>query len=218
MILLIDNYDSFVHNLGRYVRRLGHEIRVLRNDTFQPTDPLHWNVDAIIVSPGPCTPNEAGVSLATIRECGPHLPVLGICLGHQAIAAVCGGRVVRAARPVHGQADNVYHDDRFEFCGLPQPFSAGRYHSLVVDEASLPATLEVSARTEDGIVMGLRHRTWKLTGWQFHPESVLTDVGYRLLQQWLQVHGLQVSERVPSREDEVDLTMAYEDAQRFWES
>jgi anthranilate synthase/aminodeoxychorismate synthase-like glutamine amidotransferase len=217
MIVLIDNYDSFVHNLGRYLVRLGQDVRVVRNDGFTVDELESWQPSAIVVSPGPCTPLEAGRTLELLGRCDVRLPVLGICLGHQAIAAACGAQVVRASRPMHGQADWIHHDGMEEFAGIEQPFLAGRYHSLVVDESTLPADLSVSARTSDGTVMALRHRSRPWTGWQFHPESVLTEAGFMLLAHWLERVKLPVPGSVPPIESEVNVDTAARQAMRFWE-
>ncbi len=186
MILLIDNYDSFVHNLARYVRELGGETEVVRNDAVTPEQIRALAPTHIIISPGPRTPREAGVSNAVVREFG-DTPILGVCLGHQCIGATLGGEVVRAERPMHGKASDVYHTGVGIFAGLPTPFRAARYHSLVVPRATLPAELEVVAVTEQDEVMAFRHRTHPTWGVQFHPESVLTEHGYALLRNFLQL-------------------------------
>ena len=185
MLLLIDNYDSFVYNLARYLIELGCDVRVVRNDAISVDQARHLSPEAILISPGPCTPKEAGVSCDLIRELGPVTPILGVCLGHQAIAAALGGSIVRAPEPVHGRTSNVYHDGTDLFVGLPNPMRATRYHSLIVDEANLPSELVVTGRTKEGIPMALRHRTWPLFGVQFHPESVLTQQGRLLLSNFL---------------------------------
>jgi anthranilate synthase/aminodeoxychorismate synthase-like glutamine amidotransferase len=201
VILLIDNYDSFVHNLARYFVRLGQPTRVVRNDAVSPDDVRRSPPGAIVLSPGPCTPAEAGISLELIRQFHQQIPILGVCLGHQAIAAAFGGRVVRS-EPMHGRTSEVFHDGRGVFAHLPQPLIACRYHSLVVDEASLPECLEVSARTADGTVMALRHRQHLTVGVQFHPESILTTDGYPLLAEFLRLAGLPVGETIPGLESE----------------
>ncbi|MCA9266503.1 MAG: aminodeoxychorismate/anthranilate synthase component II [Planctomycetales bacterium] len=205
MILLIDNYDSFVHNLARYVQRLGQQTTVIRNDQIATRDLTTQQYDAIIMSPGPCTPQEAGHSLQIVRNLRVDLPLLGICLGHQTIAAAFGGRVIRAGQPRHGQASDVTHDERGEFAGLSNPFAAGRYHSLVVDQQQLPSGLEVSAWTADGTIMAIRHRQRPIVGWQFHPESILTDCGFQLLANWLNLVGCRVEQTVPTLESERQL-------------
>jgi anthranilate synthase/aminodeoxychorismate synthase-like glutamine amidotransferase len=194
MILLVDNYDSFAHNLGRYFARLGHEPVVIRNDALDPATARRLAPQAVVISPGPCGPAEAGCSLALVRELPPELPVLGVCLGHQVIAAALGGRVVRAKAPRHGRGSLVYHDGDELFAGLSNPFKAGRYHSLVVEEATLPAELMATARTADGTLMALRHRRRPLFGVQFHPESILTEGGYLLLANFLRIAGLAAGE------------------------
>ncbi len=186
MVLLVDNYDSFVHNLARYIRELGEDTVVVRNDAIDLDGIAHLGPSHIVISPGPCTPLEAGISNDVIRAFGPHLPILGVCLGHQCIAHVYGARVERAPMPVHGKASGIVHDGQGIFEGLPNPFRAGRYHSLVVPQASLPAELEAVAWTEDGeLLMGLRHRSFEVWGVQFHPESILTEHGYTLLRHFL---------------------------------
>jgi anthranilate synthase/aminodeoxychorismate synthase-like glutamine amidotransferase len=192
VILLIDNYDSFVFNLARYFQRLGQATEVVRNDVIDVDGIRKLQPAAVVISPGPCTPNEAGCSLEVVRRLHAELPILGICLGHQTIAAALGGRVVRAVEPVHGRSSEVEHDGRGVFYGLPSPLTACRYHSLVVEEASLPLALEVSARTADGVVMALRHRQFPVIGLQFHPESILTASGYDLLSGFLRLAGIRV--------------------------
>ncbi len=185
MILLLDNYDSFVWNLARYVRELGGEPLVVRNDAVTPGDIARLAPSHIIISPGPCTPNEAGVSLEVIGRLGPVVPTLGVCLGHQAIGAAYGGRVIRAARPMHGKTSDITHDGTGLFAGLPSPFRATRYHSLVLERGSLPADLVVTATAEDGEIMAVRHRRHPVVGTQFHPESVLTEGGHAILGRFL---------------------------------
>lgn len=190
MLLLIDNYDSFVHNLARYFVELGCDARVVRNDAVTVSDIQKMNPAAIVISPGPCTPREAGVSLELIRELGSSVPMLGVCLGHQAMAVALGGRVIRASEPVHGRTSLVFHDGGQLFANLPNPLRATRYHSLIVDEATLPRELIVTARTADMVPMALVHRSWPLYGVQFHPESVLTQHGRTLLSNFLDLAGL----------------------------
>lgn len=197
MILLIDNYDSFVHNLARYFRRLGQATHVVRNDQITATQALKLAPDAIVLSPGPCTPREAGCSLELVQLAAGRVPLLGVCLGHQAIAAALGGRVVRAGVPVHGQASPIVHAGEGLFAGLPSPLSVGRYHSLVVEEATLPGELCVTARLEDGTIMALAHRCWPIWGVQFHPESILTEGGYALLANFLTLAGLRRPGAIP---------------------
>jgi anthranilate synthase component II len=198
MILLIDNYDSFVYNLARYFQRLGHTTRVVRNTAITAEEVESLRPDAIVLSPGPCTPQRAGCSLNLVRRLYAHAPLLGICLGHQTIAAALGGRVVRAKEPVHGRTSLVYHQGRGVFAGLPNPLVACRYHSLVVDEESLPDCLTVAARTADGTIMALQHRTLPVVGLQFHPESILTDCGYPLLAAFLRLAGLSTPAELPN--------------------
>lgn len=190
MLLMIDNYDSFTYNIVQYLAELGAEVEVRRNDEISIADIEAMGPEQIVVSPGPCTPNEAGVSLAAIEHFAGRIPVLGICLGHQSLGQVYGGEVVRAREVMHGKVSPIHHDGRGVFAGLPSPFTATRYHSLVVARESLPAVLEISAWTEsdDGSVdeiMGLRHRELAVEGVQFHPESVLSEHGHKLLQNFL---------------------------------
>ncbi|HUT92978.1 MAG TPA: aminodeoxychorismate/anthranilate synthase component II [Thermoguttaceae bacterium] len=203
MILLIDNYDSFVYNLARYLERLGQETLVARNTAIDVAGVRALGPEAIVLSPGPCTPRQAGCSLAVVRELHPEVPILGVCLGHQAIAEALGGRIVRAAEPVHGRTSEIRHDGRGVFGGLASPIVGCRYHSLVVEERSLPECLEVSARTDDGTVMALRHRRLPTVGLQFHPESILTETGYRLLAGFLRLAGLRMPASLPSIDSEL---------------
>jgi len=189
MILVIDNYDSFVHNLARYMRVLGGECRVVRNDAIGLDEIESMAPSHIVISPGPCTPNEAGISNAAVGRFAPSVPILGVCLGHQCIGQALGGRVVRARRPVHGKTALVEHDGRGVFAGLSSPLRVTRYHSLAVAEEGLPEALEVTARSEDGEIMGLRHREYPVAGVQFHPEAILTESGYDLLRNFLDGAG-----------------------------
>jgi len=184
-VLVIDNYDSFVHNLARYVRELGWATRVLRNDMIDLDGIAALAPSHIVISPGPCTPNEAGVSVAAVRRFGPSIPILGVCLGHQCIGQAYGGRIVRARRPMHGKTSLVRHDGTGVFAGLPNPLRATRYHSLVVAADDLPAQLAATAHAEDGEIMALCHRRYPAVGVQFHPEAVLTEHGYDLLRNFL---------------------------------
>lgn len=184
-VLLLDNKDSFVWNLARYVRELGAFAKVVRSDVVNVSEVAAERATHIIISPGPCTPAEAGVSVEVIRRLGPATPILGVCLGHQAIGAAYGGRVVRAKRPMHGKTSAIMHDGTGVLTGLPVPFRATRYHSLVVERASLPAAVLVQATSEDGTIMALRHRTHPVHGVQFHPESILTEEGHHLLRNFL---------------------------------
>lgn len=200
MILLIDNYDSFVYNLARYFERLGHATRVVRNTATDPQDVESLRPAAIVLSPGPCTPEQAGCTLELVRRLHDRVPMLGICLGHQTIAAALGGRVVRAKEPVHGRTSLVHHNERGVFTGLPSPLAGCRYHSLVVEEDSLPECLEVTAHCEDGTVMAIQHRTLPVVGLQFHPESILTEHGYPLLAAFLRLARLATPTALPQRE------------------
>ncbi len=202
MILLIDNYDSFVFNLARYFERLGHETCVVRNDAIDVPRIEALRPAAVVLSPGPCTPDEAGCSLEVVRRLATKLSILGICLGHQAIGAALGARVVRAAEPVHGRASAIFHGGESVFAGLPNPFVAGRYHSLIVDRTTLPACLQVTAWTADAMIMALAHRTLSVVGLQFHPESILTDAGYDLLAAFLRTAGIGKGTPVPRIESE----------------
>lgn len=184
MILLIDNYDSFVHNIARYVGELGRERRVVRNDAIDVDDIAAELPEAIILSPGPGTPDDAGVSLDVVRRLGERVPILGVCLGHQCIGQAYGGTVRRAQRPVHGKISRISHDDHGVFAGLPNPLRVGRYHSLVVDIEAATG-LEATAYTDEGEVMALAHRWYPVVGVQFHPESVLTEHGHDLLKNFL---------------------------------
>jgi anthranilate synthase/aminodeoxychorismate synthase-like glutamine amidotransferase len=197
MILLVDNYDSFVYNLARYLTELGCVTQVVRNDAVTVAEVARMAPQAIVISPGPCTPKEAGVSMELIRELGPRIPMLGVCLGHQALAAALGGNVIRAPEPVHGRTSLVRHDGQRLFEGLPNPLCATRYHSLIVEESSLPPELRVVARTADGLSMALEHTVWPAFGVQFHPESILTDSGHQLLANFLKLAGLPVGDLPP---------------------
>jgi anthranilate synthase/aminodeoxychorismate synthase-like glutamine amidotransferase len=187
MLLVIDNYDSFTYNLVQYLGELGQQVRVVRNDEVSVEDIERILPEYIIISPGPCTPNEAGISLDVIRHLAGRIPILGVCLGHQAIGQAFGGKVIRAQEVVHGRTSRVFHDDKGIFAGLPNPFEATRYHSLVVERSSLPDCLEITAKTWDEEVMGLRHKSMPVEGVQFHPESFLTKVGKDLLRNFLRL-------------------------------
>jgi anthranilate synthase/aminodeoxychorismate synthase-like glutamine amidotransferase len=202
MILLIDNYDSFVYNLARYVRELGEAPLVRRNDAMTVDDILDLAPSHVIISPGPCSPVEAGISTDLVRRVGPSIPVLGVCLGHQCIGAAYGGEIVRAGRPMHGKTSRIHHRGSDLFTGLPNPFLASRYHSLVISPASVPPELEVTATSEDGEIMAVKHATHPVFGVQFHPESVLTEHGYRMLDHFL--HGVPAASReLPPAADHV---------------
>ena len=185
MILVIDNYDSFTYNLVQYLGELGEVPRVFRNDAITVDGIAALAPEAVVISPGPCTPAEAGVSTPGIAALVGRIPILGVCLGHQCLGAALGARVVRGRAPVHGKTSRIHHDGRTIFEGLPSPLVGTRYHSLVIDEAGLPQCLEVSARTEDGVIMGVRHRAALAEGVQFHPESVLTEHGHAMLKSFL---------------------------------
>ncbi len=187
MILLIDNYDSFVHNLARYLAEAGVATRVVRNDVLTVAEIRDLAPRSIILSPGPCTPAESGVSPDVVRELGSDIPILGVCLGHQVIAESLGGKVVRSDRPVHGQASWIHHGGQGLLEGLPSPFQAGRYHSLVVEAESLPEELVATAWTDDGLLMAMSHRAWPVHGVQFHPESVLTPQGRVIVDNFLRL-------------------------------
>ncbi|OGA16507.1 MAG: anthranilate/aminodeoxychorismate synthase component II [Betaproteobacteria bacterium RIFCSPLOWO2_02_FULL_63_19] len=189
MLLLIDNYDSFTYNLAQYLGELGAEVRVVRNDAIDIAGIAALAPERIVISPGPGTPDTAGVSLAAIREFAGKIPLLGVCLGHQAIGQAFGGAVVRAKTLMHGKTSPLNHDGRGAFRGLPAPFQAGRYHSLAISRDGFPACLEISAQTADGEVMGLRHRALHVEGVQFHPESVLTAHGHALLRNFLETNS-----------------------------
>lgn len=184
-LLVVDNYDSFTYNLVQYLEILGAHCDVRKNDGIDVQGAQTLAPDGILISPGPCSPNEAGSSLAIIEALAPNIPILGVCLGHQALAQVFGGRVVRAERIMHGKTSPIHHDERTLFAGLPNPFIATRYHSLIVDRPSLPPDLDISAWTREGEIMGLRHKRFPLEGVQFHPESILTIRGMDLLGNWL---------------------------------
>lgn len=186
MVLMIDNYDSFTFNLVQYLGELGLEVRVFRNDELTVEKIESMAPSHIVLSPGPCTPNEAGITLETIERLAGRIPILGVCLGHQAIGQAFGGKVVRAKRVMHGKVSRIRHDGKGVFRLLPDEFTATRYHSLVVERDSLPACLEISAESEDGEIMGLRHRDAGVEGVQFHPEALLTEHGHKLLQNFIQ--------------------------------
>ncbi|WP_239619017.1 aminodeoxychorismate/anthranilate synthase component II [Cohnella mopanensis] len=185
MILVIDNYDSFTYNLVQYLGELGEEILVHRNDEIDLDGIAKLAPDHILISPGPCTPNEAGISLALLERFKGEIPIFGVCLGHQAIGQAFGGDVIRADQLMHGKTSEITHDGRTVFEGLPSPFTATRYHSLIVKRDTLPDCLEISAETEDGLIMGLRHKEYVVEGVQFHPESIMTDNGLKILRNFL---------------------------------
>ncbi len=186
MLLMIDNYDSFTYNLVQYLGELGEEVRVYRNDEIALDEIERLHPQRVVISPGPCTPNEAGVSVPLIGRFAGRIPILGVCLGHQSIGQAFGGRIVHARTLMHGKTSPILHADRGVFRGLPNPFTATRYHSLVIERESLPDCLEVTAWTDDGEIMGVRHKTLAVEGVQFHPESILTEHGHDLLANFLQ--------------------------------
>ena len=185
MILLLDNYDSFTYNLAQYLGELGCEVEVHRNDKISVEEIARRKPERIVISPGPCTPQEAGISIELIQRLAGKVPILGVCLGHQALGAAFGGKVIRAPKLFHGKTSEIHHDNKGVFRKLPEPFTATRYHSLIVERKSLPRELTITAETSDGIIMGVRHRKHKLEGVQFHPESVLTESGKQLLANFL---------------------------------
>ena len=185
MILLLDNYDSFTYNLAQYLGELGCEVEVHRNDKISVEEIARRKPERIVISPGPCTPQEAGISIELIQRLAGKFPILGVCLGHQALGAAFGGKIIRAPKLFHGKTSEIHHDNKGVFRELPEPFTATRYHSLIVERKSLPRELTITAETSDGIIMGVRHRKHKLEGVQFHPESVLTESGKQLLANFL---------------------------------
>jgi len=187
LLLLIDNYDSFTYNLFHYLGQLGAEVVVKRNDELTVAEALAMRPEAIVLSPGPCTPNEAGICLDLVRTAGPILPILGVCLGHQAIGQVYGGRIVRAPEPVHGKVSRIHHGGRSVFRGLNNDFVATRYHSLTIEPSSIGNDLEVTAHADDGVIMGVMHKRHPVHGVQFHPESIASENGHALLQNFLRI-------------------------------
>jgi anthranilate synthase/aminodeoxychorismate synthase-like glutamine amidotransferase len=185
VILLLDNYDSFTYNLAQYLGELGCQVEVHRNDRISVEQIAQRKPERIVISPGPCTPQEAGISVELVLKLAGKIPILGVCLGHQAIGAAFGGKIIRAPKLFHGKTSEIRHDGSGVFRGLPNPFTATRYHSLIVERKSLPAELQVTAETDDDIIMGMQHRQYPLMGVQFHPESVLTDSGKQLLKNFL---------------------------------
>lgn len=189
MILLIDNYDSFTFNLVQYLGELGATCLVHRNDRIHPSAIREMNPQYLVVSPGPCTPQEAGISQQAILQMAGRIPILGVCLGHQCIGSAFGGKIIRAERLMHGKSSLIHHDGKTLYRGLPSPFSAIRYHSLLIERKSLPACLEISAETQEGEIMGVRHRNFPVEGVQFHPESIMTQEGKNLLKNFLAMEG-----------------------------
>jgi len=187
MILLIDNYDSFTYNLFHYLGELGAEVKIVRNDEISAKEALGMKPEGIVLSPGPCTPNEAGICLEVIEQAAGRMPILGVCLGHQAIGQVYGGKVVRAPEPMHGKLSRVHHNGRSVFRGLNNDFLATRYHSLTIDPPSMPASLDVTATSEDGVIQGVMHKSHPVHGVQFHPESIASENGHALLNNFLQI-------------------------------
>ncbi len=188
MLLMIDNYDSFTYNLVQYLGELGEDVRVYRNDQITVEQIAQLQPGHIVISPGPCTPNEAGISVDTVKRFGGKVPLLGVCLGHQGIGQAYGGHIVHAKQIMHGKTSMIHHTGEGVFAGLPSPFEATRYHSLVIDRESLPACLELTAWTDDGEIMGVRHKEFVVEGVQFHPESILTEHGHKLLSNFLKQH------------------------------
>ena len=189
MLLMIDNYDSFTYNIVQYFGQLGEEVQVFRNDRITLDEIERLHPARLVISPGPCSPEEAGLSVAAIRRFAGEIPLLGVCLGHQSIGAAFGGRVVRSVTLMHGKTSPIHHDSQGLFAGLPNPFNATRYHSLVVERESLPDCLEITAWVENGEIMGLRHRSLPVWGVQFHPESILTEGGMDILRNFLDISG-----------------------------
>lgn len=187
MILMIDNYDSFTFNLVQYLGELGETVEVRRNDEISVDDITRLAPKKIVISPGPCTPHEAGISIEVIKRHGSSIPILGVCLGHQSIGAAFGGRIIKAPTVMHGKTSEIHHDSTGIFKGLPNPFTATRYHSLVIDPTCVPDELVINARTEDGVIMGVHHKSFPIHGVQFHPESILTVHGKDLLRNFLNV-------------------------------
>jgi anthranilate synthase component 2 len=192
MILLIDNYDSFTWNLVHYLGELGEDVAIRRNDELSPADAIAMRADAIVLSPGPCDPDRAGICLDLIAASRGRVPILGVCLGHQAIGQAYGGSIVRASAPMHGKLSRIRHNNRGVFRGIESGFEATRYHSLVIDPATLPACLEVTAKTDDGVIMGVQHRDAPVFGVQFHPESIASQHGHALLRNFLDLAGARV--------------------------
>jgi anthranilate synthase component 2 len=195
MLLLIDNYDSFTYNLVHFLGELGAECEVVRNDKITAAEAIRMAPQAIVLSPGPCTPNEAGICLDLIEKAGPTIPLLGVCLGHQSIGQAYGGQVVRAPVPMHGKLSTITHTGQGIFAGLPERFEITRYHSLIVERATLPDCLEITAETDDGIIMGLQHKSHPVHGVQFHPESIASQQGHALLANFLKLAGLTPNRR-----------------------
>lgn len=207
MIVLIDNYDSFAHNLARYLRRLGGEVQVVRNDQLTVEELKRWKPKALVLSPGPGTPQQAGICIEAIRQMHKSVPILGVCLGHQAIVAAWGGEIGRAAEPCHGRASSIVHRGHGLFQHVPSPFRVGRYHSLVAIPESLPKELTANAWSEEGVIMAVQHHRSLTFGLQFHPESVLTEWGYTLLANFLRHAGMEVQAVNPATEMQAEVTL-----------
>ncbi|UUO04419.1 aminodeoxychorismate/anthranilate synthase component II [Blastopirellula sp. J2-11] len=206
MILVIDNYDSFVNNLARYFRLWGQETVVVRNDAIDFAEIRHLKPQAIVLSPGPCTPEEAGISVEVVCEFLETLPILGVCLGHQAIAAALGGNIIRSAEPMHGRSSIIRHDQDPLFAGMPDSIRVGRYHSLTVEPKSLPTSLRTIAAAEDRSIMAIRHLTRPVYGLQFHPESILTEQGFAMIGNFLQSAGIAAKRKITATKDQAILT------------
>jgi anthranilate synthase/aminodeoxychorismate synthase-like glutamine amidotransferase len=202
MLLVIDNYDSFVFNLARYFQRLGQSTRTIRNDAMTAEQVLDLNPSGIILSPGPCSPTEAGNSLDIVRQCAPSIPILGVCLGHQTLAAAFGGKIIRADEPMHGRTSLITHTGTGLFANLPPRLRVCRYHSLIVDRTTLPDCLTATAWADDGTIMAIAHRSLPIVGVQFHPEAILTEAGYPLLANFLRMAGLKHAEPLPAISEE----------------
>lgn len=192
MITLIDNYDSFTYNLVHYIGELGVDSHVIRNDKITVDEVIEQAPKAIVISPGPCTPNEAGICLELVEKCAGKIPLFGVCLGHQSIGQAFGGKVVRAPILMHGKTSHILHQEHSIFKGLPSPFIATRYHSLIVEQESLPSCLEVTATSDDGLIMGLAHKELPVYGVQFHPESIASDFGHKILANFLELSGISI--------------------------
>ena len=206
MIVVVDNYDSFTYNLVQYLGELGETLEVYRNDAVSVAEVGALHPEAIVISPGPCTPRQAGISVALLQELGPHVPTLGVCLGHQCIGEAFGGAVLRAPEIMHGKTSLIYHDGQGVFVGLPNPFEAIRYHSLIVRREDLPPDLIATAQTSSGLIMGLRHRRYPVEGVQFHPESIKTEAGKDLLRNFLALARRRGKERMPAEQGQVART------------
>jgi anthranilate synthase component 2 len=198
MLLMIDNYDSFTYNLVQYLGELGADVQVYRNDALTLSEIVAWKPEKIVISPGPCTPSEAGICVPLIQRFAGEIPILGVCLGHQAIGQAFGGRIVRAGRVMHGKLSQVTHEGEGVFRGLPSPLAATRYHSLVIERSSLPSCLEITAESNDGEIMGVRHRELRVEGVQFHPEAILTEHGHALLANFLNLEQGRMHSALPA--------------------